>query len=367
MPIFNPTMIYVDPSIGTNSGTGTTGDPYGNLNYAFQQTTPDTTNGTQFNVKSTGTDIVPSGGYLCGSHSGNTSGTFIVGYTSTANDGGKCNLQSSSNDWVFENGGANLRPNNFFVKDCNYDQNGFTSAILYLGSNSRIENTTATPSNSMALGALANSEIFRSIGNSLGTGALANAGCVECLSQDTTRSDAYANNVLTQRCVSINPTVNSFRSSIYAKCCISIKTNAGSAVHFRPANAKYGTVENCIIIDNGNGTMVGCYRSSMVIRNNLYFNVGTLVADQDLSVPSQWQLENNTEMDADPFTDSANLDLRLTTAAQGKAYAPQLINIMLGLVNVPGITTDTESDLLAMLGGGGGASLPLIGNGGLVY
>ena len=51
------THIYVDPSIAADSGTGTIGDPFGDLEYAIVQTTYDTTNGTQVNIKA-GTDEV---------------------------------------------------------------------------------------------------------------------------------------------------------------------------------------------------------------------------------------------------------------------------------------------------------------------
>jgi len=49
--------IYVDPSIAGDSGAGTIGDPYGDLEYAIEQTTFDTTNGTRVNIKA-GTDEI---------------------------------------------------------------------------------------------------------------------------------------------------------------------------------------------------------------------------------------------------------------------------------------------------------------------
>lgn len=45
------TEIYVDPSIAADSGTGTIGDPFGDLEYAIEQGTFDTTNGTRVNIK----------------------------------------------------------------------------------------------------------------------------------------------------------------------------------------------------------------------------------------------------------------------------------------------------------------------------
>jgi len=48
--------IYVDPSIAANSGAGTVGDPYGDLDYAIVQETQGTT-GTRLNIKR-GTDEI---------------------------------------------------------------------------------------------------------------------------------------------------------------------------------------------------------------------------------------------------------------------------------------------------------------------
>ena len=44
-----PTELYVDPSIAADSGAGTIGDPYGDLEYCIEQETFDLTNGTRIN------------------------------------------------------------------------------------------------------------------------------------------------------------------------------------------------------------------------------------------------------------------------------------------------------------------------------
>jgi len=49
--------IYVDPAIAGDSGAGTIGDPYGDLEFAIEQETFDLTNGTRVNIKA-GTDEV---------------------------------------------------------------------------------------------------------------------------------------------------------------------------------------------------------------------------------------------------------------------------------------------------------------------
>jgi len=84
-----PTQTYVDPSIAGDSGAGSVGDPYGDLQYALNQVTRDSTNGDQFNIKA-GTDEVLGAALdlsTYGTPAGNAPLVFR-GYTSAANDGG---------------------------------------------------------------------------------------------------------------------------------------------------------------------------------------------------------------------------------------------------------------------------------------
>ena len=83
------TQTYVDPSINANSGTGTIGDPYGDLQYALDTMTRDATNGDQINIKS-GTAEVLTGTLDLTSYGTPTNSAQIVfrGYSSAANDGG---------------------------------------------------------------------------------------------------------------------------------------------------------------------------------------------------------------------------------------------------------------------------------------
>ncbi len=83
------TQTYVDPSINANSGTGTVGDPYGDLQYALDTMTRDSTNGDQINIKAGTAEV------LTGSLDFTTYGTpdhyaalSFSGYTSVENDGG---------------------------------------------------------------------------------------------------------------------------------------------------------------------------------------------------------------------------------------------------------------------------------------
>lgn len=161
-----PTQIYVDPAIAADSGTGTIGDPYGDLQYALNTATRDATNGDQFNVKAGTSEI------LAAALSWTTYGTptatapcIIRGYTSAANDGGQgvvsgngsvaC-ITSSALDHIklidmrFTNCGGNLIISldaNILMLNCEIDTGTNGGAIL--GGNSHVincyfHNTTST-------------------------------------------------------------------------------------------------------------------------------------------------------------------------------------------------------------------------------
>lgn len=80
---------YVDPSIAGNSGTGTSGDPYGDLQYALNSITRNSTDGDQINIKA-GTAEVLAAALTLATYGTPTEAAPLImrGYTSAANDGG---------------------------------------------------------------------------------------------------------------------------------------------------------------------------------------------------------------------------------------------------------------------------------------
>lgn len=83
------TQYYVDPFINANSGTGTIGDPFGDLQYALNTVTRDSTNGDQFNIKSGTAEVLTA--ELSFASYGTTTAyapAVFAGYDSSANDGG---------------------------------------------------------------------------------------------------------------------------------------------------------------------------------------------------------------------------------------------------------------------------------------
>lgn len=83
------TNIYVDPAIAGNSGTGTIGDPYGDLQYALNTATRDATNGNQINVKAGTAEVLTATlSFATFGAPTSTAPCLIRGYTAAANDGG---------------------------------------------------------------------------------------------------------------------------------------------------------------------------------------------------------------------------------------------------------------------------------------
>ena len=80
------TEVYVDSSIGADSGAGTTGDPYGRLSYAFTQSSS-TTNGKRYNVKGT-TLASPETSFGTPPNGSTSKPVYIQPYTTVAGDGG---------------------------------------------------------------------------------------------------------------------------------------------------------------------------------------------------------------------------------------------------------------------------------------
>lgn len=150
-----PTQIYVDPAINADSGTGSIGDPYGDLQYALNTATRDATNGDQFNVKAGTTENLSSAlSFATYGTPAATAPCIIRGYTSAANDGGRgvvsgggsvaCINSGSVNhvklvDMRFTNTGANAiitLGTNVLVLNCEVDTS--TASGVLLGNNGKV-------------------------------------------------------------------------------------------------------------------------------------------------------------------------------------------------------------------------------------
>ena len=98
-------QVYVDPSIAGDSGAGTIGDPYGDLQYALNQHTQ-TAGGDQFNIKA-GTAEMLAAALTFATYGTPTRNQPIIfrGYTTAANDGGIGVINGGGNYSIYVAGG----------------------------------------------------------------------------------------------------------------------------------------------------------------------------------------------------------------------------------------------------------------------
>jgi hypothetical protein len=102
------TEVYVDPSIAADSGTGTIGDPYGDIEYAIEQTTFDTTNGTRVNVKAGTAEVLAAQLDTALSDTvtapawapANNKVAWFEGYTAAAGDGGVASIDCNASQFI---------------------------------------------------------------------------------------------------------------------------------------------------------------------------------------------------------------------------------------------------------------------------
>ena len=96
-----PTNIFVDPSINADTGAGTLGDPYGDLQYALDTMTRDAANGDQINIKA-GTAEVLSAVLSFASYGVPAAAAPLIlrGYTSAANDGGVGEVNCDGSNFI---------------------------------------------------------------------------------------------------------------------------------------------------------------------------------------------------------------------------------------------------------------------------
>lgn len=83
-----PTDYFVDPSIAGDSGAGSLGDPYGDLQYALNQITRDATNGDRINIKAGTAELLTTSLSLATYGTPSLNAPLIFqGYASAAGDG----------------------------------------------------------------------------------------------------------------------------------------------------------------------------------------------------------------------------------------------------------------------------------------
>jgi hypothetical protein len=326
------TAYFVDPAINGNSGTGTIGDPYGDLQYALNTVTRDATNGDIFHVKA-GTAEVLAAALTLATYGTPTAAAPLVlrGYTSAANDGGvgeiNCNgvtmWAATTYDFVTlidlemhtfgNNNGVGLRNYCHLVR-CEVHKGASTPSgktlvnlsgyVAVVGCYIHDGHTNST-SVAVSTGALVAHNYlagFDGAGISTNNAATITGNIINLGANVSSGGIVHA---------SSNPT-NVIGNVIYSSV-----ANTGIGINVGNSSGRYcNLVINNIVIGfsgvGGDGITGAAGSFAVVAGYNAYYNNTT-----NNSIPVTYNdLGNDVSLSADPFTDAANGDFSLTAAAK---------------------------------------------------
>jgi hypothetical protein len=358
-----PTQYYVDPAINANTGSGTIGDPYGDLQHALNTVTRDATNGDQFNVKAGTSEVLSSA--LSFTTYGTPTATapcIIRGYTSAANDGGIGVVSGGGSVACINNSSlGHIKLIDMRFTDCD------SNAVITLGNPTLILNCEVDTSTGVGISITAGSVIGCFIHNIGGNGVMAGGNIMFNTFRNETNSfssavqaQASGSNVSFNLFDLSGPSHGiTFNASSIAVLFNSIFSNGGTGTGIRNHNTSN---TQSVIINNtvegfsgagGNGIVVAAQNADIVGYNMLYNNT----TNMNVSGDSNADLGNNDVLGSSPFTNATSDDFDPIAGL---------------LASYPSFPTSwnnyasTQQNLIRMAaqyaaGGGSGGAGPLIG------
>lgn len=320
------TEIYVDPSIAADSGAGTVGDPYGDLEHAIVQTTFDTTNGTRVNIKA-GTDEVLVADLLTSLDDTSVSIAWAVpgpqapfvfqGYSTAAGDGGIGGISGGGAVSIF-----NKATQDFIVfRDLHLHNTGANN-ILTFDDKCRVENCELNNTSAKAIDCDSLNMIFRNYIHDIGAeGIISNFGADNFIAwnylKNGTKSFTTAIDIIggmtfsniislsgTSVGISLGNASSAISNSIYGG------GGSGKGVTGR-TSSQINSVINNLVTDFSASGGFGIHMSNATVTlqtwgaNSFYNN------DTDVTAISNGQpilLTANETLVASPFTDAAGGD-----------------------------------------------------------
>lgn len=329
----NPNNYYVDPAINANSGTGTLGDPFGDLQYALNNITRSTTVGDQINIKA-GTAEVMSSAITLATYGTPTTSLIFAGYNSAANDGGI--------------GEITFAGNNTNVFAATYNQVHFkcmkigsfgTGSLNMSGTNCSVllSEIHTFSGNATIAGNLISSHIHTHTGGAfcvilqgaVAFGNLIRSQATRCLYGNAAGCQAVAN-VIVQSAVG-NSGIEMFSTGsgylVLHNSIINTAAGTGAGIVLNSTtHANQTTVANNIIQGwSGAGgaaiKFTSATRPVAMIRNNRWFNCTSGISGSDYLMET-----DNSSLASSPFTDVSNLDFRVSSAVSGIGWPSALLS-----------------------------------------
>lgn len=318
------TQYYVDPVIAGNSGTGTIGDPFGDLQYALNTISRNITDGDQINIKAGTAEVLAASLTLATYGSPATTVPLVLsGYTNAANDGGVGEIDC---------GGVTLFAATTYdgvvLADLEIhsagDNNTVTLDSHCMVFRCEIHKGASTPSSAKYLVATGNygSVIGCYLHDSGGRGVVAVYGLIYgCFLKavDGLNIVPAAGTSVIGNVVSLSNTGaagiycggegnNIIGNTIY-------NSTAGTANGINSASDKSTLLNNVLVGFSGvNGEGISNNRDVCAVGYNAFWNNTA----QYTNTGMYWLdlTANDVALGADPFTDAANDDFSLTEAAQ---------------------------------------------------
>lgn len=315
------TEIYVDPSLASDTGDGSISTPYGDLEYAIEQTTFDTTNGTRVNIKA-GTDEILAAKIDTAMADTGTTAAWVPsdsapcvfqGYTSAAGDGGVGGISggglvsiinTSTLDYIFfvdlhlhNTGSALLAQVDDYCGFIRCEINNTTERGIFTGLNSIVSGCYLYDISGISAIVVGNGGFIEQCYFDLaGDGGMA-SGVI-----DTSAASALIyRNIISidgaQRGLFIGDGAQAMHNSIYS--------NGGSGIGIQVEGGRDASII-CNNLIEGFSSGSGIYTSAantscQIIRGNSFYNCGTDINDTSTSHPPIIAAGNES-LSASPFT-----------------------------------------------------------------
>lgn len=358
------TQVYVDPAINANSGTGTIGDPYGDLQYALNTKVRDATNGDQFNIKA-GTEEKLAAALSLATYGtpSYTAPLVFRGYTSIANDGGVGEITGNSAVSVFDGSGIHY----VFWRDLELHHSGNGVPLIRSGNGGGLVNCIVHDALNydiimLGTGAIVAGCSFYNLGWRIVVGASA-----KCIGNKIVQTTANAClRLIGAGCVVLNNLIiaNGNSSGIddagIGQDLVAFNILRASSAPASKIGISFSGTYNSVVINNiiagwsGAGS-IGMSTSNewgMIGHNAFYNNTTNIVGDVSID------LGGNVSLSADPFVDAGGGNFALTDTAKALLRSAGWPESYLGAATDPHLTIGLVQYGEAAGGGGG----PVIGS-----